>query len=1146
MGMETMGSNGMKRARVHSQGFTLIASLLMLLLLSGIAIGLLMMSNTENKVGGSDLQNNLAFHAADGGIEKMASDLSATFQNAQAPTAAQICALGGSSYQPSMVGVTWTQYTVTPASGCSGTLTAVWGQITAGPNQGLWAQIIPINMLTTAALTGGQEVSMTRGAQVALIPVFQFGVFSESDLSFFSGPNFDVVGPVHTNGDLYPFVGPGSTLTFHNKIEAYGNVIRTQLANGFGASANYNGTVDVPTTANGCSTSTTNCVAMTAPNSSSYGDGSVIGPGSMTPQTTSTYNTTYWNPFSKTSTNYMMINGNYYQSVSPEPANVPQGTGAKQLSMPFVNGTTFPYQIIRRPMSGDSPSLSQSREYNLAQIHVLLSDDPGDLPGGATDANNVRLVNIPENTAATYNNLPYGIPTSVPTGLPSPGAGNTYNTYFATASNAIPSSTCVATAGVANCPPDWPYPPAPWSAAMQSAVGAGSDSDSTYPFCQLLCPLGAPFISTSGSTLQGDANYPQAPTLTATGASKVVPPAMFPCPAATMSGYAPDPADYNSSICTTWASAAPYFPSVNGSTSYAESNANAQLSSTWNLIDGWLRVEYLNNSGVWVPVTNEWLQLGFARGMQPPTAPGTNPINPNAILLLQKPADRAVSNSSIPSEATLTPINGSPSGVTGTAPVCNAHNASNQCTQWTVVPPQVLVDNGGGSTVWPYGITTAAMNGALSSSTLAQQSLSRFNWYPLNFYDDREGEVRDNTVANNSCSTSGLMNAVEIDVGNLKQWLLGNIGTSGGNVNSTTQNGYVLYFSDRRGMLPNPVLYGTSFVKSGDSGLEDDINSASAAGTPDGALEPIPAGRIISPEDDNEDGVLDNFGADNMGLGFYGTVGNGNKNLWYQITTGGTVMSNGSNGAAPDPYGTAANARIASCINARKNWVSGARHVLRLVDGSLGNVPLVSTGTLSSPGGFTVASENPVYVWGDYNTNSTDTTWNTPAVDEAGHAAASIIADAVSFVSNNWNDFGSVGIGTSSNQVTDFNNRVAATSYYRVAVAGGKNINFPQPTGWAAANDYGTDGGVHNFLRYLENWGGQSFNYKGSLVSLYYSTYGTGIYKCCTTVYSPPTRNDVFDLDFENPGGLPRGTPMFRDVETLSYRQLFTTRQAGQ
>jgi len=1126
MGMETMGNYGMKRARVHTQGFTLIASLLMLLLLSGIAIGLLMMANTEGKVGGSDLANNLAFHAADGGIEKMASDLSATFQNAQAPTAAQICALGGSSYQPTMVGVTWTQYTVTPASGCSGTLTATWGQITGGPNQGLWAQIIPINMLTTAALNGGQEVSMTRGAQVALIPVFQFGVFSEGDLSFFSGPNFDVVGPVHTNADLYPFVGPGSTLTFHNKVEAYGNVIRTQLANGWNAATNYNGTVDVPTTANGCSTATTNCVAMTAPNSASFGDGSVTGPGSSTPQTTSTYNTTYWNPFSKTKTNYMMINGNFYNNVSPEPANVPMGTGAMKLSMPFVSGTSFPYQIIRRPLGSDSLALSQSREYNLAQIHVLLSDDPADLPGGASDANNVRLANTvgySTQPGGAGSCTPYGVAASVPAGLPALSAGSTYNTYFATASNAIPSTNCTS----ASCLPDWPYPPAPWTAAMQSSVGAGTD-----PNCVLLCPTGAPFISNNGTTIAG------ASALNGTGGSTTVLPSLFPCPTSTLppQGYAPAAADYPAT-CTTWA-ASPFFPSVNGSSTYPETNANAGLSASWNLIDGWLRVEYLNNSGNWVAVTNEWLQLGFARGMTAPTGPGTNPINPNAILLLQEPADRAVNGSAIPGGVSTL----------GTAPQCTANakiGGVHYCTAWSVTPPQVLVDTPG-SLVWPYGVTTTAMSGALSASTQPLQSLSRFNWYPINFYDDREGEVRDNTVGDNSCTSNGLMNAVEIDVGNLKQWLLGNIGSSGASVNSSQQNGYVLYFSDRRGMLPSPVLYGTSFTKSGDSGLEDVINATSAAGTPDGVLEPIPAGRSLSPEDVNQDGAIDNFGADNMGLGFFGTQGKPAVNLWYQITTNGTNIANGTNGANPDAFGTAANARIASCVAARKNWVSGARHALRLVDGSLGNVPLVTGGTLAAPGGFTVASENPVYVLGDYNTSSTDTTWNSPAVDVAGHAAAAIIADAVSFLSNNWSDLSSLGLGTSSNQVTDYNNRVAATSYYRVAVAGGKNINFPQPTGWAAAQDYGTDGGVHNFLRYLENWGGQGFNYKGSLVSLYYATYGTGVYKCCTTVYSPPTRNDIFDLDFQNPGGLPPGTPMFRDVETLSYRQLFTTRQTGQ
>src|ERR1700722_726490 len=92
MGIDTTWSYGMKNARLHtekvrgkrprSMGFTLIASLLMLLLLSGIAIGLLVMVNTEGKVGSTDLQNNLAFHAAEGGIEKMASDLNATFRSA--------------------------------------------------------------------------------------------------------------------------------------------------------------------------------------------------------------------------------------------------------------------------------------------------------------------------------------------------------------------------------------------------------------------------------------------------------------------------------------------------------------------------------------------------------------------------------------------------------------------------------------------------------------------------------------------------------------------------------------------------------------------------------------------------------------------------------------------------------------------------------------------------------------------------------------------------------------------------------------------------------------------------------------------------------------------------------------------------------
>ena len=59
----------MHSTKLDSRGFTLIATLMLMLIMSGVAIGLLMMVNTEGKVGSQDTQNNLAFHAAEGGIE---------------------------------------------------------------------------------------------------------------------------------------------------------------------------------------------------------------------------------------------------------------------------------------------------------------------------------------------------------------------------------------------------------------------------------------------------------------------------------------------------------------------------------------------------------------------------------------------------------------------------------------------------------------------------------------------------------------------------------------------------------------------------------------------------------------------------------------------------------------------------------------------------------------------------------------------------------------------------------------------------------------------------------------------------------------------------------------------------------------------
>src|SRR5207244_6800034 len=111
-------------------------------------------------------------------------------------------------------------------------------------------------------------------------------------------------------------------------------------------------------------------------------------------------------------------------------------------------------------------------------------------------------------------------------------------------------------------------------------------------------------------------------------------------------------------------------------------------------------------------------------------------------------------------------------------------------------------------------------------------------------------------------------------------------------------------------------------------GFEDVINSGSATGTPDGVPEAA-SYYNFSPEDVDGNNFFDNWGAANVGLGFH-------------LATAG------------DPYKTV------DCLNGgRQNKVTGARHVLRLIDGNLGNLPVRPD---NGKGGFTVASANPVYI----------------------------------------------------------------------------------------------------------------------------------------------------------------------------------------
>jgi type II secretory pathway pseudopilin PulG len=1023
--LRKMRRNTMRSFKSGSRGFTLIASLLLMLMLSGVAVALLMMVNTEQRSGAADLSNNYVYRATEGAIEKQTSDLANTFKSIQAPTSGQICAVSTNlpTWDPT---VTYPVYQVAPVNPgapdpCAAPLPPpVWGPIQAGPDAGLYAQIIPVTLNASAQRFNGETVSMTRTAEVALIPVFQFGVFCDGDCFFGRSPNLGFAGRVHTNGDLYVGVADCCNLVFGDKIAAFGNVIRQQMDNGVASAGNNNGgTVLIPTTSGGCNVQMAN-VAGAVPSLTCV-DISTTALGANTGSVTGGHGSAQFAPWYNVSLGVpyqgYIIDGN---GTPPGTTNGPNGTGASDLVLPFVNGTTHPFEIIRRPPPGELTTglLGGSRLANVAQIRILLSDKEADLhlPGwNGSVAQDVELASLnPEFASTAFSNN--GIVIN----------GNTY--YFGEAA----------------------------------------------------CGTGAPAGSVGNPCTNGDANF----------------------------------------VWPQWV------PGGTTATHYA-------TQAEWPLVNGWLLVEAKNQAtGLWVGVTQEWLGLGFARGVQVPTQPGFG--------------------------CGVTPAN--TLGVTGCNALVDHKNA--------ILYFQITADRNGDGTVSAADATTftSIPYGGYTTVPLTYSGLkSQYNWYPINLYDTREGENNDQQIFGATTGTAnGVMNAVELDVGNLKNWLRGLTGTpTGQNVDFVTQNGYVLYFSDRRGMQYDPNLaHNPNNILLGAYGFEDVVNYAAGAPfMPNGALEPVNYNGV-SPEDVEmwNDGTVTKYGVKTVGDAF------GNQ------TTTDTDVTN-----PPNPFAH----RFNTFTYGRANRVTGARHALKLVDGSLGNLPTMPPAnvinncsqTPANPtgcGGFTVASENPVYIQGNYNSNcpaavggapnpctpnnaNFDGTWNGGIVEPI-HSAASVIADAVSMLSNNWQDAGTTGSITSGSLQNPLNpggqgvpaqtpNRIAVTSYYRVAVAGGKTIAFNN-TAQNPEFAFGMDGGIHNFLRFLEDWGGvpaagaqQQLYYKGSLVSLYWNTYATGTFKCCNLVYNPPDRQYTFDPLFSIPSNLPPGTPMFRNVDNLSYRQ---------
>jgi hypothetical protein len=109
----------------------------------------------------------------------------------------------------------------------------------------------------------------------------------------------------------------------------------------------------------------------------------------------------------------------------------------------------------------------------------------------------------------------------------------------------------------------------------------------------------------------------------------------------------------------------------------------------------------------------------------------------------------------------------------------------------------------------------------------------------------------------------------------------------------------------------------------------------------------------------------------------------------------------------------------------------------------------------------------------------------------------------------------------------------------RMGVIAGNNLSAlsGSPDAGNASAESRLSGGMHNFPRFLEDWGGRRFNFVGSLIPLWHSTQALGQYNADSTIYSPPIRDWAFDATFLAPDRLPPGTPMFQYIEHTGFRQ---------
>lgn len=1132
----------MNKPKQDVRGYALLTALIVTTVSSALVLGFISQVNTEQKIARNDTDYSGAFYAAEAGLEKLNSDLSKLFLQSVFPTQSSLTEIQTDDYRPGLPGTSYTNYTLTggqstrltaalntsattvtvqsttgwPSTGffmvdaeefsytgkTATTFTGVsrgqTGSVAAshnnnatvfrsrvvtlseGANSGLNAQVIPFTLDIVAQSGVGTEARLTREVQAALIPVFQFGIFSDSDLSFFAGPDFSFGGRVHSNGNIFISEGNGSTLTLSQKVTSASQIVRAYLANGYAAGSNYTGAVRVVTTPGSYRNLALN-------------EGSVVGNAASSANSA-------WPGLSLST-----YNGNILS----------KATGGKPLVLPFVASGNSPIELIRRPPAaeGTDTLLGQSRLANQASIRVYISDTQANLPGGSGYALN--------NTLAGYTPQDVAGPPAV------------FRPPFAEAAPSDPDFVTAAGADETASAPlingyiyiERQNDDQTWSDVTLEILNLGIATNQPNAILRFQRP-----------------RWDLVDTTNSLNATDYVPINMYD---AREGRFRDDDSTVGNNLRKL------------GIMNIVELDVN-NLKRWFSGAIGTTGTNALNNSGYIFYFSdrrgnrnssgNETGELGFEDFVNPGDLEG----DPNGVLNsgedLNKDGALQTYGANLPyapytastdlyATAVPTPVNATAIDVTepldttetgidvsmdDNITVPGYYKIGSEIVNCTSKSSDTLTCTRGqlGTAASAHAAVFIDLNEALDTTETGIDVSSAAGITVPGFYRIDSEILYCTSKAGNTLTcergrlgstaaahdrivnfvTEDLTNSeTGIDVGSATAILTpGYYKIDNEIVKCTSKSGSTLTCT--RGVA------GTAAVAH--PGVSTTVNEA--IDLTETGFDVTSATGITVPGYYRIDNEIINCTSK---AGVTLTCARAQQGTTAATHTSGTTIRTQMEILAINVW----NVEMFTSQRASKNRVHYFRRALRLTNGASPNLP--------TPG-FTVAAENPIYVMGNYNSNGTANFADT-------HSFAAVIGDAVTLLSNAWT---SGGDDRSFVNPYSPGSRAGTTTWYRMAIASGKGINFNKPSE-EDDQDFGTDGGAHNFLRYLESWSGATSNYRGSIVSLYYYRQSVGPFKCCNTVYGPPTRAYAFDTDFLVPSQLPPGTPRFRDINNLAFRQ---------